>query len=307
MTETILRTQAVTRRYGSFAAVADLNLEVQKGDIFALVGQNGAGKTTLLKLICGLTPPTSGGVELFGGAAQKELEHARSRIGSIIETPGFFPYLSARQNLEYYRIQRGIANRGCVGEALRFVGMEKAGEKKFKNFSLGMKQRLGLALAILNDPEFLVLDEPINGLDPMGIREFREILLKLNREKRTTILISSHILGELSQIATRYGFIRGGRLIECVTSAELEEKCRVSLHLEVDDSARAAAILKERLSLSHAEAPDATSLLLFEGLDRPELVVKALVENGVLVFQAYRAGMSLENYFVELIGGEKIA
>lgn len=307
MAETILRTQAVTRRYGSFAAVDDLSLEVDKGDIFALVGQNGAGKTTLLKLVCGLTPPTSGSIELFGGSSQKELGRARSRTGSIVETPGFFPYLSARQNLEYYRIQRGIADRACIGEALRFVGMEKTGEKKFKNFSLGMKQRLGLALAILDDPEFLVLDEPINGLDPVGIREFREILLKLNREKRTTILISSHILGELSQIATRYGFIRSGRLIECVTAGELEEKCRVSLRLEVDDSARAAAVLREKLSLSRAEIPDATSLLLLEGLDRPELVVKALVENGVLVFQAYRTGVSLENYFVNLIGGEKIA
>lgn len=307
MAETILRMQAVTRRYGSFAAVADLSLEVEKGDIFALVGQNGAGKTTLLKLVCGLTPPTAGSIELFGGSSQKELERARSRTGSVIETPGFFPYLSARQNLEYYRIQRGIADRSRIEEALRFVGMEKTGEKKFKNFSLGMKQRLGLALAILDDPELLVLDEPINGLDPVGIREFREILLNLNREKQTTILISSHILGELSQIATRYGFIRSGRLIECVTAAELEEKCRVSLRLEVDDSARAAAVLREKLSLSRAEIQDATSLLLFEGLDRPELVVKALVENGVLVSQAYRAGVSLENYFVELIGGEKIA
>ena len=307
MTETILRTQAVTRRYGTFAAVADLSLEVEKGDIFALVGQNGAGKTTLLKLVCGLTPPTSGSLELFGGSSQKELERARSRTGSVIETPGFFPYLSARQNLEYYRIQRGIADRGRVEEALRVVGMEKTGEKKFKNFSLGMKQRLGLALAVLGDPELLVLDEPINGLDPVGIREFREILLKLNREKRTTILISSHILGELSQIATRYGFIRGGKLIECVTAGELEEKCRVSLRLEVDDSRKAANVLRDQLSLGPAEILDGKMLQLSGEIEHPELAVKALVENGVMVSQVYRAGKSLETYFVDLIGGEKIA
>ena len=185
--------------------------------------------------------------------------------------------------------------------------MEKTGEKKFKNFSLGMKQRLGLALAVLGDPELLVLDEPINGLDPVGIREFREILLKLNREKRTTILISSHILGELSQIATRYGFIRGGKLIECVTAGELEEKCRVSLRLEVDDSRKAANVLRDQLSLGPAEILDGKMLQLSGEIEHPELAVKALVENGVMVSQVYRAGKSLETYFVDLIGGEKIA
>lgn len=307
MAEIVMQTTSVTKRYGSFAAVEDLSVQVKKGDIFALVGQNGAGKTTLLKLICGLTPQTSGSVELLGGSSPKELERARGRIGSMVETPGFFPYLSARQNLEYYRIQRGIRNRGCVEQALRFVGMQDTGKKRFKSFSLGMKQRLGLALAILNGPELLVLDEPINGLDPMGIREFREILLRLNREGGTTVLISSHILGELSRIATEYGFIRGGRLIECDSAPELERKCRVSLRLEVDDPKKAANVLRDRLSLGPAEILDGNMLQLPGEIEHPELAVKALVENGVMVSQAYRAGKSLETYFVDLIGGEKIA
>lgn len=306
MKETVFQSRSLVRRFGTFTAVDDLSMDLHKGDIFALVGQNGAGKTTLLKMICGLTPPTSGSLELFGSSNPKGLERARRRIGSIIETPGFYPYLSASQNLEYYRIQRGIGNKSCTKEALDFVGLN-AGEKKFKTFSLGMKQRLGLALAILDDPDFLVLDEPINGLDPMGIREFREILLKLNREKGTTILISSHILGELSQIATRYGFIRDGKLVECIAADVLEKKCRATLRMEVDDSAKAAAVLRERLSLKQVRILDGSKLDVSELIDRPELAVKSLVEAGVMVSQVYRAGESLENYFVNLIGGKKIA
>lgn len=306
MKETVFRSESLVRRFGTFTAVDRLSVNLQQGDIFALVGQNGAGKTTLLKMICGLTPPTSGSLELFGSSEARGLERARRRIGSIIETPGFYPYLSARQNLEYYRIQRGTGDKNCVEEALRFVGLD-TGEKKFKSFSLGMKQRLGLALAILDSPDFLVLDEPINGLDPMGIREFREILLKLNREKGTTILVSSHILGELSQVATRYGFISGGSLVECLTAEELEKKCQVTLRMEVDDSARAAAVLKERFSLRQIRILDRTGLQISDEMEHPELAVKSLVEAGVMVSQVYRTGASLENYFVNLIGGKKIA
>ena len=307
MTEIVMRTRSVTKRYGSFAAVEGLSVQVKKGDIFALVGQNGAGKTTLLKLICGLTPPSSGDIELFGGSSLKALGRARGRIGSMIETPGFFPYLSARQNLEYYRIQRGIAERGCVERALRLVGLQDAGKKKYKSFSLGMKQRLGLALAILNGPELLVLDEPINGLDPVGIREFREILTRLNREGGTTVLISSHILGELSRIATEYGFIRNGRLIECASAPELERKCRVSLRLEVDDPRKAADLLRDRLSIGQAEIEDGKTIELPGEIEHPEAAGKVLVENGVMVSEVVRAGKNLETYFVDLIGGEKIA
>ncbi len=308
MDEIVLRTEKIGKRYGKREAVSDLSLEIRRGEIFALVGENGAGKTTLLKMICGLTKPTSGALEIFGQTSERARNRARSRIGSVIETPGFFPYLTAEQNLEYSRIGRGRGDPGCVGRALKTVGLEDTGKKKFKSFSLGMKQRLGLALAVMNSPDILVLDEPINGLDPVGIREFREVLRKLNRRSRTTVLISSHILGELSQIATDYGFIRNGRLLECIGADPLRKKCRSFLRIEADDAERAAGVLRERCGCRDVEV-DGKRELRVNGVDkdRPELLVRALVENGVLVSQVIRSGISLEQYFLNLIGGDRVA
>lgn len=303
MAETVVQTQNIQKKYGQFAAVSNLSIQVQKGDIYALVGQNGAGKTTLLKLVCGLTPPTGGRLELFGGSSARQLGAARTHMGTMIETPGFFPYLSARENLEYYRIQRG-GKREDADEAIRFVGLGKTGTKKFKNFSLGMKQRLGLALAVMDEPDILVLDEPINGLDPMGIKEFRDIILKMNRERGTTVLISSHILGELSQIATTYGFISKGKLIEHISAGDLKEKCRSCLRIDVDNPEKAAGVLKDRLFCTRFRARDNT-LLIDEHLEHPEIFVKALVENGVAVSQVFRSGINLEQYFINLIGGSQ--
>ena len=303
MSETILKTQGLTKQYGAFSAVDHLDIEVKKGDIYGLVGKNGAGKTTLLKMVCGLTLPTSGNMELFSQTSSGGLSHVRAKTGCIIETPGFLPYLSAEKNLEYYRIQRGNPNKNCVKESLKFVGLANTGNKKFKNFSLGMKQRLGLALAIMNEPDLLVLDEPINGLDPMGMAEFREIILKLNREKQTTIIISSHILGELSQIATTYGFIDKGRLIEHVSAADLEEKCKVSLLLKVDDTAKASKILQEKMNCSKFNIVNEHEMTLEEFLDTPELVVQTLVKNDVMLSQIKLSGLNLEEHFIGLIGG----
>lgn len=304
MSDCILQTRSITKQYGSFAAVDHIDLTVHPGDIYGLVGKNGAGKTTLLKMASGLSLPTSGELELFGQMSQGGLNAARSRTGCIIETPNFFPYLSAEKNLEYYRIQRGIAGKDCIRESLKFVGLADTGSKKFKNFSLGMKQRLGLALAIMGNPDLLILDEPINGLDPTGIAEFREIILKLNREKGTTILISSHILGELSQIATVYGFINSGRLVETVTAANLIEKCKRRLVVKVSDTNRASAILQNELSCSNFEVMNNGTIQLGEFLDTPELVNQELVKHGVLVSELRPAGLNLENYFLDLIGGE---
>ena len=306
MSETVIQTRNISKCYGKFAAVSDMSIRVNRGDIYALVGQNGAVKTTLLKLVCGLTPPTGGELELFGETSERQLELARSHMGTMIETPGFFPYLSAKDNLEYYRIQRG-GRKGNVDEALEFVGLAQTGNKKFKNFSLGMKQRLGLALAVMDDPELLILDEPINGLDPMGIKEFRDIILKLNREKQTTVLISSHILGELSQIATTYGFISKGKIVEHVSSEELKEKCRSFLQIKVDNTALASDILKNKFSVENFEVAGANALHINEKYDNPELFVKAFVENGNMVSQVYRSGINLEQYFINLIGGSENA
>ena len=302
MRETVIQTKNIVKRYGKFSAVDDISINVERGDIYALVGQNGAGKTTLLKLICGLTPPSGGEIELLGRSSPAQLGEARSHMGTMIETPGFFPYLSAKENLEYYRIQRGGKVKAKVEDALEFVGLDKTGGKKFKSFSLGMKQRLGLALAIMDDPELLILDEPINGLDPMGIKEFRDVILKLNREKKTTVLISSHILGELSQIATTYGFIGKGRLLERDTAEELKEKCRSSLRIDVDNAELASDILKSQMGCENFHVSGNT-LQIDEKSDSPELFVKALVEGGVMVSQVFRSGISLEQYFIKLIGG----
>lgn len=307
MSELILRTQGITKNYGNVAAVDHLDIKVEKGEIYGMVGKNGAGKTTLLKMICGLSIPTYGSLELFGRTRQSEIEKARSRTGSIIETPDFFPYLSAKNNLEYYRIQRGIKDKSCIEESLKFVGLSDVDKKKFKSFSLGMKQRLGLALAIMGKPDLLILDEPINGLDPIGMAEFREMILKLNRERGTTILISSHILGELSQIATKYGFINKGKLVEQITASDLEEKCKRSLKIKVNDTNKAAAIIQKELSCDKFQITGENELQVEEFLENPEVLVRSLVLNDVMVSQVYQTGLSLEEYFLELVGdGENV-
>ena len=214
MANEILVTRGLTKRYGNHLAVDHVELSIQKGQIYGLVGRNGAGKTTIIRMVTAQTVPTEGEVSLFGASGERELSKMRARTGAMVETPSFYPYLTARQNLEYYRIQRGIPGKECVDEALEQVRLTDTGKKKFKTFSLGMKQRLGLALALMNHPEFLLLDEPINGLDPEGIVEFRNLLLRLNQERHTTILISSHILSELANLATCYGFLDNGMMLE---------------------------------------------------------------------------------------------
>ena len=211
MAEHVLVTHGLTKRYGSATAVDHADITIKKGDIYGLVGRNGAGKTTIIRMVAAQTLPNEGTVELFGATGEEQLRKARSRTGAMVEIPSFYPYLTARENLEYYRRQRGIAGAHVVEDALEQVNLADTGKKKFKAFSLGMKQRLGLALALMNRPDFLLLDEPINGLDPEGIVEFRNLLLELNRQYQTTILISSHILSELQNLATCYGFIDKGQ------------------------------------------------------------------------------------------------
>lgn len=303
MSELILRTQELTRRYGRTLALDRASLSVEKGQILGLVGRNGAGKTTLIRLISGQSRPTSGELTLFGASSPAALDRARSRTGVMVETPAFYPYLTAQQNLEYYRIQRGIPGRSRVDEALELVRLTGAGKKKFKTFSLGMKQRLGLALALMNQPEFLLLDEPINGLDPEGIVEFRELLLRLNRERQTTILISSHILSELSALATHYAFIDRGRMLETVSAADLRERCRDCLELRVDDDARAAQVLEEQLGTRDFEVLPQERLRLYAFLDHPQTVNRVLIEEGVGLISAQQKDSNLEDYFLALIDG----
>jgi ABC-2 type transport system ATP-binding protein len=307
MTDTVLKTINLTKRYRSHLAVDNASLEIKQGDIFGLVGKNGAGKTTFLRMITGLTMPTGGHMELFGETSSEGLNKSRMRTGAIIETPSFFPYLSARKNLEYYRIQRGITEKNVVEDALKLVGLEETGNKKFKNFSLGMKQRLGLALAIMASPDILILDEPINGLDPTGIVEFRDILLKLNRERNITIIISSHILTELAQLATCYGFIHESKFIEQISAIELQEKCRSSVSVKVDSTEKASAVIENKLGSTRYEVLNGNEIRIFEYIDKPEIVAETLINSGIKLYSLNQLGANLENYFIDLIGGNKHA
>ncbi|MEG1240762.1 MAG: ABC transporter ATP-binding protein [Oscillospiraceae bacterium] len=303
MTENVLVTRALTKKYGKVAAVEDVNLTLEKGQIYGLIGRNGAGKTTIIRMVTAQTPPTGGEVELFGATSAADLNKMRARTGAMVEIPSFYPYFTARQNLEYYRRQRGIAGKGCVDEALELVSLADTGKKIFKNFSLGMKQRLGLGLALMDHPEFLLLDEPINGLDPEGIVEFRNILLNLNRDRQTTILISSHILTELSSLATHYGFIDKGHMLEQISAPALAEKCRSCLQITVDDAPKAATTLETVLGLHDYEVLPNNVLRLYEHLDQPQIVTGTLITAGVALLGIENKKMNLEDYFMTLIGG----
>lgn len=303
MAESILTLRGLTKRYGHTAAVDGVDLTLERGQIYGLVGRNGAGKTTIIRMVAAQTIPTSGEITLMGASDPKGLSAARSRTGAMVEIPSFYPYLTAWENLEYYRRQRGIPGRGCVGQVLKQVGLEEAGRKKFKQFSLGMKQRLGLALALLGQPELLLLDEPINGLDPEGIVEFRNLLLELNQRCQTTILISSHILSELSNVATCYGFLDRGHMLEQISAVALTEKCRACLELRVDDAAKASLLLERELGTRDYEVLPGGVIRLYDCLDRPHLVNAALVGGGVALFGAESKNMNLEDYFLGLIGG----
>ncbi len=303
MAENVLVTRSLTKRYGAATVVDRVDLTIPKGEIYGLVGRNGAGKTTIIRMVCAQTLPSGGELELFGETTPKGLQRARSRTGAMVEIPSFYPYLTARANLEDYRRQRGIAGSHVVEEALEQVNLANTGRKKFKTFSLGMKQRLGLALALMNRPDFLLLDEPINGLDPEGIVEFRNLLLELNRQYQTTILISSHILSELQNLATCYGFIDHGKMLEQLSAVELAEKCRDCLELKVDDAPRAAALLEKELGFRDFEVLPGSVIRLYEGLGEPQKVTTLMIGQGISLYGMEHRGANLEDYFLNLIGG----
>lgn len=302
MNQTVLQTRNITKRYGNTAAVDNVSMAIRKGDIYGLIGRNGAGKTTLMRMITSLTFPNSGELELFGQTTERSLSEARRRMGSVVETPALYPSLTAAQNLEYYRILRGIPDKGIVQKTLENVNLADTGNKKFRNFSLGMKQRLGLALALLGSPDFIILDEPVNGLDPMGIVEMREMIKRLNTEQSITFMISSHILSELSLIATHYGIINDGRLIKELTDEELREECQRCLSIKVDDTAKAAAILETALKTTKYKVVGSDELRLYDCFDNPAEVTFQLSAGGVRVSSLSEVGDNLEDYFVSLVG-----
>ena len=266
----IVKTNKICKKYKSNFVLKDVSINIKKGDIYGLIGKNGAGKTTLMRIIAGLISETSGDLELF--EENKSKIKNRKRIGVLIETPAFFDDMDAYNNLEYLRIYKGIPGESCVEEKLKLVGLESVEGKLIKDYSLGMKQKLGLAMALLGDPEFLILDEPTNGLDPVGIVKMRELLKKLNREKGITILISSHILSELSQLSTTYGIMNSGRLVEELSMEELKEKSKMVLEIKVDNREKCTWVLENILSINDYKVLNDNIINIYEDLDKASII-----------------------------------
>lgn len=298
--EFILRTNNLSKNYGGKIAVNHMDMHIRKGDIYGIVGKNGAGKTTLMRMIAGMTTPTSGTIELF---ESENLANQRKRMGILIEGPAVYPNMTARQNLEVFRRLYGIVEKDCIDTVLNIVGLNNTGKKKAKDFSLGMRQRLGIAVSLLGNPDFIILDEPINGLDPAGVKEIRDLLLKLNAEQGITVLISSHILAELSKLASHFGIINDGILVDEFTAQELEERCNNCIRMKVDDVNHARTVLETIIGTTNYQVLPDNSIRLFDYIDQSGLINTQLVKNDIVVESITKAGQDLESYFLELTGG----
>ena len=303
--EYALETNRLTKKYGKFKALGGLTMHVPKGAIYGFIGKNGAGKTTLIRVICGLQDPTDGSYSIYGtGNGDRGINNSRRRMGAVVETPSAYLDLSAEDNLKQQCLTLGVPSYDGIPEILKLVGLENAGKKKARHFSLGMKQRLGIAVALVGNPDFLVLDEPINGLDPQGIIEIRELILKLNKEHGITFLISSHILDELARIATYYGFIDKGQLVKEISAAELMESFRKCVSVEVSDTKILASVLDE-LGAEYKIYSDTTAEIYGE-ISLSKLVLALAGKNCELI-SSHEKDESLENYFINLVGGENHA
>ena len=299
----VLRTDSVCKQYKNFKALSGLSMNVPKGAIYGFVGRNGAGKTTLIRIICGLQMPTGGSFEIFGVKNDDpDITKSRSRMGAVVESPSLFPEMTAEENLKYQYRLLGMPDYKGIPELLELVGLKNTGKKKVKDFSLGMRQRLGIAIALCGDQDLLMLDEPINGLDPQGIIEVRELILRLNREKNITIVISSHILDELAKLATHYGFIDGGRIVREMSAEELEDACRKSLRVNVTDTVALAGVLDD-MGMEYTITDDNNA----EIYARPNIseLVFALKDKGCQLVSCSEREETLEGFFISLVGGEK--
>ncbi len=297
----VLETNNLTKKYRRYPALNELNMHVPKGAIYGLVGKNGAGKTTLIRLICGLQEPTSGSFTLYlQENGSQSIANARRRMGAVVETPSIFLNMTAEDNLKQQSMILGLPSYEGIPELLKLVGLENTGKKKARNFSLGMKQRLGIAVALVGDPDFLMLDEPINGLDPQGIVEMRELILKLNRERQVTVLISSHILDELSRLATHYGILDNGRMVLELSAAELESKFRSCVCMEVSDTAVLARVL-DSMNVEY-KILTATTANVFAKTNVTRLAA-ALEQEGCEILSMREKDESLESFFLSLVGG----
>ncbi len=303
----VLKTNNLTKRYNGVDVLQGVSVTLEAGKIYGLIGQNGAGKTTLMRIASGLAFPTNGSIELFGQTDSTSLQLQRKRIGCMIEYPSLIPYMSAKENLKYHRIIQGIPNKDIEQELLNMVGLGNTGKKQAKNFSLGMKQRLGIAIALLGDPELLILDEPINGLDPLGVVEIRNLIYKLCEERHMTILISSHNLPELYQVATDYIIIHHGIIKKSITQAELDESCKHHILIGCDQPEKLVSVLELQLNTTNYKVMPDKTVKLYDYLDDRETVARALFDNGIVITEFSIQGDTLENYFISVIGGDRNA
>ena len=307
MGEIVIETKQLTKQYGTQKSVAELNIHVQRGRIYGLLGRNGAGKTTTMKMLLGLTQPTSGNVTIWGKSLMGNEKKLLPRIGSLIESPGFYPNLTATENLRIFAALRGLKNQSAIKSALELVGLPYRDKKLFSQYSLGMKQRLAIALAVMHDPELLILDEPINGLDPIGIAEVRSFIRALCDERGKTILISSHILSEVALLADDIGIIDHGVLLEEESLADLEAKSERYIRFTVSDTGRAAEILDSVFHENQFAVQDGHHLRLDSAKVPVAKIVSAFVQSGLEVSEAVTVEESLEDYFKRVTGGEGIA
>ena len=305
MSELLLQTRNLTKQYGRHRAVDDVNMHIKKGAIYGFIGRNGAGKTTCLKMISGLSTPSYGEIEMFGYKG-KDLQKVRSRVGCLIEAPGLYGNMSAYDNLNIKCKLTGIKKKGYIEELLKTVGLDTVGEKKTKHYSLGMKQRLGIALALVGEPDLLILDEPINGLDPQGIVEVRETIQKLAKERGMTICISSHLLEELSKLATDYGIIHNGCLVQELTREELMKKCSERIELTLDNPKQAIPVLDD-MGFNSYQVIDKEHIHIFERLGESASLNMELAKAGIPVKGISITSEELENYFLRLTGGDNRA
>ncbi|MDR3644297.1 MAG: ABC transporter ATP-binding protein [Clostridia bacterium] len=303
MNDHVLKTNNLTKKYRGTCALHDVSVTMESGRIYGLIGQNGAGKTTLMRIAAGLSFSTGGSIELFGHKGERALQTERKRLGCMIEYPGLIPGMTARDNLTLHRIMRGIPNKEIEDQLLELVGLSDTGKKKAKDFSLGMKQRLGIAVALLGDPELLILDEPINGLDPLGVVEIRNLLKKMCDERQMTILISSHNLPELYQTATDYIIIHKGEVKKALTLAELEECCKRHILISCGEPEKLAGILEMKLHTANYKVMPDKTVKLYNYLDDKETVARVLYENGIVVTGLVMQGDTLEDYFISVVGG----
>ncbi len=300
-----LKTNNLVKKYKSFTAINGLNMNVPEGAIYGFIGKNGAGKTTLIRLICGLQKPSGGEFTIYDiKNTDKNIVKSRKRMGAVVETPSIYLNMTAEENLKQQYLVLGLPNYDGIKELLELVGLSDTGKKKAKNFSLGMRQRLGIAIALAGNPDFLVLDEPINGLDPQGIVEIRELILKLNREKKITFLISSHILDELSRIATHYGFIDKGTLIKEISAAELDEACRKCVRVQVTKPEALTQVLDEMNTDYKFISDDTADIYAKPNITQLTL---ALADKGCEIVSFKEQDESLESFYIGLLGGDENA